>query len=90
MELLSVDTAFFAICGVAIIFILYVRLMATFKYYSRKKFVGPAYWGVYQDNPTKNTKDLDTIKLHQPSLQELIVAGSAVYSKGKPVKSLRR
>jgi len=90
MELLSVDTLFFAFCAVAIVFVLSVRLMAMFRYHSRKKFVGPAYWGDYQDNPNANKKELETIKLQQPSLQQLIVAGSAVYSKGQAVKSLRR
>ncbi len=54
------------------------------------KKVGPSYWGVYEGAPINEEVCLRTIAVRQPTFQEIVTAGSAVYSKGKPVKSLRR
>lgn len=54
------------------------------------KQVGPSYWGVYEGSPIKEEASLRTIAVRQPTFQEMVTAGSPVYSKGKPVKSLRR
>lgn len=54
------------------------------------KKVGPSYWGVYDGSPAKEDTSLCTIAVRQPTFTEIITAGSSVYSKGKPVKSLRR
>jgi hypothetical protein len=90
MDFQSVDTWFFLICGGSFWVVIFFRFQHALQYHIRKKFVGPSYWGVYQDNATKDAKEMETIKLHRPSLQQLIVAGSSVYSKGQAVKSLRR
>jgi hypothetical protein len=52
------------------------------------KIVGPSYWGSYVAH--KEEPWMRTIKLRKISFAEIITAGSSVYSKGKPVKSLRR
>lgn len=54
------------------------------------KKVGPSYWGVYDGSPLKEGEELRIIAVRQPTFTEIVTAGSTVYSKGKPVKSLRR
>ncbi len=54
------------------------------------KKVGGSYWGVYTGVPVSQPEWTKTIKVHQPSLSDIVVAGSGVYASGKPVKSLRR
>ncbi len=58
-------------------------------YKPRKKKVGPAFWGNYQDSANE-IKTMQTIKLPKITFNPEAVVGSELYSKGMAVKSAKR
>lgn len=55
-----------------------------------KKNVRSSYWGCYQGAEREKGKDEAAIKLPKITFEEIVIAGSSVYAKGKAVKSLRK
>jgi hypothetical protein len=54
------------------------------------KKVGPTYWGRYSDVAHSEDPRLVCFEVKRPSEVEAGLAGSMIYSQGKPVKSLRK
>jgi hypothetical protein len=54
------------------------------------KKVGPTYWGRYSDTAHNEDPRLVCFEVKRPSDVEAGLAGSLIYSQGKPVKSLRK
>ncbi len=51
----------------------------------RKKTVGSTYWGVYEGQSTEDSEAEMVIELKEPTSKERVVAGSALYAKGRGV-----
>jgi hypothetical protein len=52
---------------------------------TKKKTVGPTYWGVYPGCQTEELEELKTIQVTTTKNREKVVAGSTMYSKGRGV-----
>jgi len=58
-------------------------------YEPKKKKVGPTFWGHYEEaDGTSDT--MESIKLPKITFEGSAIAGSALYSKGRPVRSARK
>lgn len=52
---------------------------------TKKKIVGPTYWGVYPGCQTEELEELKTIQVTTTKNKEKVVAGSTMYSNGRGV-----
>ncbi len=49
----------------------------------KKRRVGPVYWGVYKDAPTEEPESMKKIEVKKSAAKEKVIAGSAMYAKGR-------
>ena len=54
---------------------------------TKKKTVGPTYWGVYPGCQTEELEELKTIQVSTTKNKEKVVAGSTMYARGRGIKS---
>lgn len=49
----------------------------------KKEHVGPVYWGVYEGQSTEDPEALKKIEIKKSKRKDKVVAGSAMYAKGR-------
>jgi len=78
------------VLGIAGVVIPVVRCMNRKLILPSGQKVGPTYWGRYSDSSNSEDPRLVSFVVKPPSDFEAGLAGSMIYSQGKPVKSLRK
>ncbi len=82
-------TCLLLLSAAAILSALKTPIFDGFRYLSRRKAVGPSYWGVYNGSAQLDNPGTTTIQLQKPSLSQLVNVGGSSYVLGKAIKSAR-
>ena len=53
---------------------------------TKKRTVGPTYWGVYPGSQTEDLEELKTFEVTTMKSKDVTVAGSTAYARGRGVQ----